>query len=60
MKTLFRRWILKGRLARNAVHLEAIQRERAMLDRTEKFCVRQSNRLRLELLNLDIASRRHA
>ncbi|PQV51833.1 hypothetical protein B0G83_10442 [Paraburkholderia sp. BL21I4N1] len=31
-----------------------------MLDRTETFCVRQSNNLRLELLNLDIAARRHA
>lgn len=60
MKTFFRRLILKGRLARTAAHLEAIQRERALLNRTEMFCMRQSNTLRLELLNLDIAARRHA
>lgn len=60
MKTIMRRLILKSRLARAAAHLDAIQREREMLERTERFCVRQSNELRLQLLNLDIAARRHA
>lgn len=57
MKTFFRRLIIKGQIARTAAHLEAIQRERALLDRTETFCVRQSNNLRLELLKLDIRPR---
>lgn len=59
MKLFFRRLLLKSRLARNAAHLDALQVEREMLDRTERFCIRQSNdlRLQLQLLNLDIRNR---
>jgi hypothetical protein len=60
MKTFFRRLLLKSKLARVSAHLNAIQREREMLDRTEKFCIREANRLQLEALNLDIRRRRHA
>lgn len=60
MKTFFRRLVLKSRMARVSAHLNAIQREREMLERTERFCIREANRLQLEALNLDIASRRHA
>ncbi|MGF6738468.1 hypothetical protein [Paraburkholderia atlantica] len=60
MKRFFRRLIIKNQIARHAAHLEAIQRERAMLDRTETFCVRQINELRVQQLNLDVRARRHA
>ncbi|MEX3629651.1 MAG: hypothetical protein VB138_09400 [Burkholderia sp.] len=60
MKLFFRRLLIKSRIARTAAHLDAIQTERDMLDRTERFCVRQANALRLELLNLDVQARRHA
>jgi hypothetical protein len=60
MKRFFRRLIIKSRMARVNAHLNAIQREREMLDRTERFCIREANRLQLQALNLDIRARRHA
>ena len=60
MKRIIRRWLLRRRLAAMAAHLEEIQFERDQLEKTERHCLRQSNDLRLQLLNLDIRSRRHA
>lgn len=60
MKRFLRRWLIKRNLARHAAHLNVIQRERLMLEHTEKYCVRQINDLHVQLLNLDIRARRHA
>jgi len=57
MKRALRRWWLKRRLARTAEALDSIASEREMLVHTERYFIRQSNDLRLQLLNLDIRSR---
>jgi hypothetical protein len=58
MKLFFRRLILRRRLAAINAHLGTIQRERQMLDISERYCLRAANRLQLALLNLDIKARR--
>lgn len=60
MKRYLRRLFLRRRLAAVNAHLNAIQREREMLDMTERHCVREANGLQLALLNLDVRARRHA
>jgi len=60
MKRYFRRLFLRRRLAAVNAHLNAIQRERQMLDISEQYCVRAASGLQLALLNLDVKARRHA
>lgn len=60
MKLFFRRLILRRRLAAINAHLGAIQRERQMLDMSERHCVRTANGLQLALLNLGAKVRRRA
>lgn len=60
MKRYLRRLFLRRRLTTVNAHLNAIQREREMLDMSERHCVRQANGLQLALLNLDIKARRDA
>lgn len=60
MKRFFRRLILRRRLAAVNAHLNAIHREREMLDMSERHCMRSATTLQLALLNLDIEARRHA
>jgi hypothetical protein len=60
MKRYFRRLILRRKLAPVNAHLNAIQREREMLDMSERHCVREANATQLALLNLDTKAPRHA
>lgn len=60
MKRFFRRLFLKRRLASLNAHLDLIDRERQMLDVSERHCVRAVNATRLALLNLDVRARHHA
>ncbi|AOI70866.1 hypothetical protein [Burkholderia ubonensis] len=58
MKNLIRYLLLRHQLASVASHLEAVQKERSMLEHSERFYLRQAADLRLKLLNLDIRARR--
>jgi hypothetical protein len=58
MKNLIRYLFLRRRLASVAAHLESIPKERAMLEHSERFYLRQAAELRLQLLNLQIRARR--
>ena len=59
MKHFLQRFILHRRLARLTAHLDAIRREREMLDASEKHCVREAHSILVALLNLNIRARRH-
>ncbi|KVK98628.1 hypothetical protein [Burkholderia ubonensis] len=58
MKNLIRYLFLRHQLANVASHLEAVQKERSMLEHSERFYLRQAADLRLQLLNLEIRARR--
>ena len=60
MKLMIRRLMFKHRIARISMRLNEIRIQREMLEREERICMREANRLRLDAMNLEIKARRHA